>query len=736
MKKSIFAILLLSLGLASCSKAELGGNEVLVGGEEFTTTLFGRTQDDSKMIVGAETDKGFPCFWTAEDKLTARTAEGSTVGTATLSKGDGSTYGEFNFEVKTAPAAGTTVRLVYPSDKAMAFASNTLATDQVQQGGTQGSCDLSNYAFAYADLEYTATGFPTEFSLKHILSYVCLKMSSPAKDYQGAFISKITISAPEGYSLTGSFSTDYSTLAVTPLSGSNQVIVTFDTPILLNDAEKDIWFTVLPVDLTGQTISISMEGTYKNQPVQIPIEGISGKKLEAGKANVIDYSGFSQKDVVDWYEPVDGRKMVGLGYAYGPQNTFLIQCKDGNTYKGGTYSPVEEYSNTVTFDFRARGDKSKVKDPKNFTIGWLKKDHSILTKSSATESSYTYLPRTSDHTASDINPAGYSFTVDRENYTITVTNNSAHAGSPVLVMADETGKIVWGWTFWNIAADGTKLETVGVTGAMGTYSVANMDIGQPTTNYAKFAENVAGTAVDQVGRFINKYQWGRYLPIFWNSYGSLSWSDGSQAGNIPAVKGPVSLEEALAHPCAFICKADKTALKDWNTTPDGDLWGNLSSSYSVIGEKTNYDPCPKGWKVPNGWHLAKWKEYANKGGVTWNTKAGQIGAVTGGTFFAASGVITNQIGGSATLAATVQGMVKEATGTNGSWWGNHNYQNDGTPTHMTLQNGNTTSNPGLNQSGMAVSKNGFFEDWYHSDATYAQRARAFAVRCIPDNENR
>jgi len=732
MKRSIFAIcLLVSVGFASCTKTEPVLSEV--GENEFTTTLFGFAQNGTKIIVGEETGKGFPCFWTSGDKLSARTASGNVVGTASLSKGDGSAYGEFDFNVKAAPSVGTTVRLVYPSSKVMSFSNNTLVSNQTQQGGTQGSCNLSDYAFAYSDLEYSDSGFPSEFRLNHILSYICLKISSPANEYQGAFINKITISAPEGYSLSGSFSTNYSTLAVTPVSGSNQVSVTFDVPILLNDAEKDIWFTVLPVDLTGQTVSICMEGTYKNQPILIPIEGVVGKRLEAGTANVIDYNGFSQKDAVDWYQPIDGRKMVGLSYAYGPQNTFIIQCKDGKTYKGGTYSPMNEYSDTVSFDFRARGDKSKVKDPKNFKIGWLKKDHSVITNSSA---SGAYVARTQEFTTSDINPTGYSFSVDRDSYTITVINKSAHAGSPVLVMLDESNKIVWGWTFWNIAADGTELEAVSATGGNGTFYLANMDIGQPTTNYAKFSENTNGTTVDQIGRFINKYQWGRYLPIFWNSYGSLCWSDGTQAGNIPAVKGPVSLEEALAHPCAFICKSDKTALKDWNSSPDGDLWGNLSGSWSIGGDKTIYDPCPKGWKVPSGWILSKWKEYANKGGVSWNSTAGQVGVATGGTFFAASGVITNTIGGINTLAATVQGMSLAATGTNGSWWGNHNYQDDGTPALMTLQNNNSTSNPAVIQSGQAKSVDGTFEDWYHSDYTYGSRARAFAVRCIPDNENR
>ena len=375
-----------------------------------------------------------------------------------------------------------------------------------------------------------------------------------------------------------------------------------------------------------------------------------------------------------------------------------------------------------------RGDRQTAVIPDGVSFGWATKSYGITQTAAG-----AYLPRYSDYSASGADPSGYTFSVDEENYTVTVTNVSAHAGSPILLMMKD-GKILWGWTFWNIAADGTELSVESIGSS--AYQLANMDLGQPTTNYEQWCANLAGSNPDPIWRMTFKYQWGRYLPTFWNSYWSLCINGTAFNGNVPAIQGPVSLAEALEHPYGLIvpeASAENNTITDWLSSADGSLWGNLSPDKNNIGQKTIYDPCPKGWRVPDFYNLQSrrysetWTKVTTAGYYGWKGSASMTWGKVSGSFFPASGSIYNKIGKLSASEARIATGGGNNTGISagGGWWTNFTPQNDYFP--AALGKLSTGNDPGANP--------GWFDSGTNA-TSQPTKAHALAVRCMPDNDDR
>ena len=116
--------------------------------------------------------------------------------------------------------------------------------------------------------------------------------------------------------------------------------------------------------------------------------------------------------------------------------------------------------------------------------------------------------------------------------------------------------------------------------------------------------NLGATSADkgEVGAIGLYYQWGRKDPF----PGPSTLTGGSQARVSDSLEDPVSVSPttgtvayATAHPTAFI--TSDNSVNDWMYTPDPTLWG---------AEKTIYDPCPAGWKVPVGGPEGLWAKAA------------------------------------------------------------------------------------------------------------------------------
>lgn len=320
----------------------------------------------------------------------------------------------------------------------------------------------------------------------------------------------------------------------------------------------------------------------------LPIE-VDGVDIPAATAVKFDIGSLSEsRNAAPWYYPYEDRRLMsGEGYAYGEANTYLIQYKE-NTYSGATLNPDPDIPSSVTIDYRLRGDMFGSPIPEDVTFEWLQG----YNNSNPAWGKYT-MDRTNIW-----NCDKYSISVDAENYKVTVTNTGAHVGAPVLLMKKD-GQVLWAWTFWNIAADGTRLKAVDFGGV----ELANMAIGHASTQ-----KDAILSKLTELRRSVYYYQWGRPIPTFSaNGTGVYFSETDSRNASKPRVpvcdKGAMSVMEALQYPGyliqnAFTPGTTSPMLNDWIAGGAGnvsDIWGGTSADKE--GVKSIYDPCPKGWRV-------------------------------------------------------------------------------------------------------------------------------------------
>ncbi len=168
-----------------------------------------------------------------------------------------------------------------------------------------------------------------------------------------------------------------------------------------------------------------------------------------------------------------------------------------------------------------------------------------------------------------------------EDYIILHMPDKLHPGNAVIAAQDSDGKILWSWHIW---VPQTSIETRDY----GIYSAAMMD----RNLGALVAATTDGPA--PVESFGLSYQWGRKDPFPGPSAPNKS-SNATVAGKSveqtpgsgAADESKITLEESIANPTLL----GHTQNGDWLLpAPDSDLWKD--------SEKTIYDPCPPGYRVP------------------------------------------------------------------------------------------------------------------------------------------
>lgn len=157
-------------------------------------------------------------------------------------------------------------------------------------------------------------------------------------------------------------------------------------------------------------------------------------------------------------------------------------------------------------------------------------------------------------------------------------------GNLCVAIVDISGDILWSWHVWHPHA---PIEDDEYTNAAGEkFWVMGANLG---------SKEATGSSAGRMGAI---YQWGRKDPLWaWNTF-DYSDSDASYFFSAyPGIKkNAVTFEDVIKNPTQFI-EAD-----DWFGGDDalwGDPYGQDMSTYGWTGEKSVYDPCPEGYRVPN-----------------------------------------------------------------------------------------------------------------------------------------
>lgn len=169
---------------------------------------------------------------------------------------------------------------------------------------------------------------------------------------------------------------------------------------------------------------------------------------------------------------------------------------------------------------------------------------------------------------------------------------SGRDGNSCVAVRNSSGTILWSWHIWVCAGFNpvaTSQEFLNSGGA-----VMDRNLG------------AVSAEVGSVGSIGLMYQWGRKDPFLAGcriKYEDLF--DQELAASSVIWPEPVSSDEvsgninyAVSHPMTFITANEK--LMNWKNSQDNNLWQKSDN------DKTVYDPCPYGWRVPNGANSSTW----------------------------------------------------------------------------------------------------------------------------------
>lgn len=199
----------------------------------------------------------------------------------------------------------------------------------------------------------------------------------------------------------------------------------------------------------------------------------------------------------------------------------------------------------------------------------------------------------------------------KDGYVYFATPNTFKSGNASIAVRDTSGTILWSWHIW-CSAEGWKDDIY------------------PNNAGIMMDRNLGATSTTpgDVGAFGLLYQWGRKDP-FLGSCAISGTTLAASTGSWDTVSGGKTIDWAEENPTAYITGSE------W-CSGDGAEDSNYTKRWAE-SEKTMYDPCPVGYRVPDGgdtgfWATALGTPIATLAGTTWDsTNKGRHWTLSDGT---------------------------------------------------------------------------------------------------------
>lgn len=180
-------------------------------------------------------------------------------------------------------------------------------------------------------------------------------------------------------------------------------------------------------------------------------------------------------------------------------------------------------------------------------------------------------------------------------------------GNALVGLFDSRGNCIWSWHIWSVDYAPAAVAQTYKSGAV----FMDRNLGALTTDCTK---------PESRGLY---YQWGRKDPMIYPSlFRSNQWNEPIRADAVYAtgfeyaeshprdVASPydiMTVEWAVAHPTTYMDGAffedweEWTSVSDWLHARNSNLWGNRTTGKTIVmvTDKSIYDPCPPGWRVPD-----------------------------------------------------------------------------------------------------------------------------------------
>ena len=338
---------------------------------------------------------------------------------------------------------------------------------------------------------------------------------------------------------------------------SDYARVTFTTPaaISANETQSAVFMTLPIATNTDFYVSVKLvDAQDELKTVSIP-KKFSAKQLVGGKVNTIPFKNLASTDnAVAWYNPVCNRYIPEGGWCYGTSNTFVC-------------APVAGTSGT--FDVRAQGEFIDViryaKEPKKMQLrcGNMQATGvgSVWTVDDTTPAKTKYATL-----------ASYNPTIVYNSDTKVSKSNATSYVAGVFNLCDDAGNVIWSYLCWAASFNSIDLDN-------GTIMDLNLGFGG-----TKLSDN----SISDQGVY---YQWGRPF--------AFGYPKGAEGQTVNADLRISSYQQSAENAMSMGPATDENN-RDWwqGDTHKYDLWGNPeTTTTSAGGEKSIFDPCPKGWKI-------------------------------------------------------------------------------------------------------------------------------------------
>ena len=182
------------------------------------------------------------------------------------------------------------------------------------------------------------------------------------------------------------------------------------------------------------------------------------------------------------------------------------------------------------------------------------------------------------------------------------TADTFKEGNAVIAAKDASGNILWSWHIW-FTDEPQGQEYYNNAGIM-------MD------------RNLGATSATpgDVGALGLLYQWGRKDPFLGSSSltsSSNNWQTAKSTitwpSSVDSKSSTGTIEYAIAHPTTFIYYNPNN--KDWYYSS-----GESTNNSRWKTEKTIYDPCPAGWRIPDGGKEGIWSKALENPYREWNSE--------------------------------------------------------------------------------------------------------------------
>ena len=626
MKRNILKIAVLALSAAtllSCAQqfdergpeAKKASRLIFEGGFDATRTAFGAAEDGVYQLIWSRGDAigifSFDQTETMNDNMKAELLE-TSVGMASGLFAPVDNVYTVPAEEEGADPITVVETISYPQESDEQFFiyypwKSGTAID-VEIAAVHGTLDSRQFQDALGDKKIGFNGFSTamasvkagtnkvSFTLTHRMAYVCFKAASTElSDYQLHSVQLFDMNKEAA--LVGDW-------AFSPISGEltkgekgkySASVEISKHNFSAAPAANELYLTVLPGDYSAAEMWVSVTFMRQDgQTVTIPKRFEKNCKFPAGTLTTIDLGDLKTSDVnFAWYEPVEKRDLVAY-YAYGHSNTYYAERPERT--EADEAAGTRTYT-TVHIDAKARGDFSRVREPKYYALV-SPSEMGCRSKASGVRRFLSLEPGNSEllSAASTQREDVPTHEIGADcSFDVYVLDQGYCTGRWGTVgIYDKDYNLLWSFMVIGYVPDDVPRDIVYPEG----FTLLDRYLGQ-AYGPAKAAE---------LGKFDDPacayFQWGRKDPLTWTNTNGLVYFTYKDADET------TSIETAIQNPTTvygYNKELGRNTYGDWQQA-DGqrnDLWGGYNNTDKEWydpeekGHKTVFDPCPDGYRVPD-----------------------------------------------------------------------------------------------------------------------------------------